>query len=245
MEYQVATYAELHIWAHYEWSAWHRSDTTTKTNQAPQAEGTIPNRTLKYGATTKINLSNYFSDADDATLTYTYSISNSGSSASLQLTGSELTINPGSTAGTATIEVTATDTYKASVKQSFTVTVEPYYEPEPVGTIPDDTIKVGGGSFLSDVSLNFTHRDNDTMTYSATLSDSSIGTVSWFGSFLRIKAVAAGSATVTVTATDSRRCHRYADLLANGTAKLGADHGGLYSEPNAVSDWNWDCGQLM
>ncbi len=122
----------------------------------------------------------------------------------MQLTGSELTINPGSTAGTATITITGKDIYNASATQSFTVTVEPYYEPEPVGTIPDDTIKVGGGSFLSDVSLNFTHRDNDTMTYSATLSDSSIGTVSWFGSFLRIKAVAAGSATVTVTATDSR-----------------------------------------
>ena len=58
-------------------------------------------------------------------------------------------------------------------------------------------------SLSLDVSGYFTHSDNDTMTYSATLSDTSIGTVSWSGSSLTITAVAAGSATVTVTATDS------------------------------------------
>ena len=215
-EYRMQTYAQntaLLFFGHdvKVWSNWSAiQEVTTKTNQAPEIKKSIPNRTLKFDTPTTIDLSNYISDADDATLAYTFSTTNSGDEVTCSLDGSELTINPGSTAGTATIEVTATDSYDASATQSFTVTAEPYYEPEPVGTIQDRTLKVGSldaslpGGLLLDVSLQFTHRDNDTMTYSVTLSDTSIGTVSWFGSFLHIKAVAEGSATVTVTATDSR-----------------------------------------
>ena len=215
-EYRVQTYAQntalLFLGQNVQvWSSWSAvQEVTTKANQAPEIKASIPNRTLKFDTTTTIDMSNYFSDPDGDTLTYTYAISNSGSDVTCSFVGSKLTISPGSTAGTATITVTATDTYNASVTQSFTVTAEPYYTPEPVGTIPDKTLKVGStgggipGSLLLDMSLQFTHRDNDTMTYSATLSDTSIGTVSWAGSFLRITNVAAGSATVTVTATDSR-----------------------------------------
>ena len=215
-EYRVQTYAQntalLFLGQNVQvWSSWSAvQEVTTKANQAPEIKVSIPNRTLKFDTTTTIDMSSYISDPDGDTLTYTYAISNSGSDVTCSFVGSKLTINAGSTAGTATITVTATDTYNASVTQSFTVTAEPYYTPEPVGTIPDKTLKVGStgggipGSLLLDMSLQFTHRDNDTMTYSATLSDTSIGTVSWAGSFLRITNVAAGSATVTVTATDSR-----------------------------------------
>ena len=214
-EYRVQNYGYNYIVGiitfdiHYIWSSWSAvQEVTTKANQVPA--GSIPNLTLKFDTPTTIDLSNYISDADDATLAYTFSTTNSGDEVTCSLDGSELTINPGSTAGTATIEVTATDSYDASVTSSFTVTAEPYYEPEPVGTISDYTLKIGsvGGGIPSSLSLDvssyFTHRDNDTMTYSATLSDTSIGTVSWDASFLLITPMAGGSATVTVTATDTR-----------------------------------------
>ncbi len=218
-EYQVRTYARndatniLLGWENKQWSSWSTAqEVTTKANQAPQQRGTIGNRTLKFGTATKIDVSDYFSDADDGASTLTYNISLSAAElATISATGTELTIDAGSAEGTATITVTATDIYSASATQSFTITVEPYYAPVPVGTILNYTLKVGGtgvgysGVFvLSDVSSYFVHPDGDTMTYSATLSDTSIGTVAWSGATLSITAVAEGSATVTVTATDTR-----------------------------------------
>ena len=220
-EYQVQTYAKNNAttvllgWENKQWSSWSTAqEVTTKANQAPMQRGTIGPRTLKVGTNIKIELTDYFSDADDGltTLTYTTSVSNSGGGqVNLHLVGTELTIYAGSTVGTATVTATATDTYSASATQSTTITVEPYYDPVPVSTILNSTIKVGGtgvgysGVFvLSDVSSYFAHPDGDTMTYSASLSDTSVGTVAWSGTTLSITAVAAGSATVTVTATDSR-----------------------------------------
>ena len=220
-EYQVQTYAKndattvLLGWENKKWSSWSTAqEVTTKANQAPQQRGTIGPRTLKVGTNIKIELTDYFSDADDglATLTYTPSVSNSGDAqVNLYLEGTKLTIYAGNTPGTATVTATATDIYSASATQSTTITVEPYYDPVPVNTILNYTLKVGGtgvgysGVFvLSDVSSYFVHPDGDTMTYSAALSDTSIGTVAWSGLTLSITAVAEGSATVTVTATDSR-----------------------------------------
>ena len=220
-EYQVQTLAMNNAtnvllgWDNKQWSSWSTAqEVTTNANQAPMQKGTIGPRTLKVGTNTQIELTDYFSDADDglATLTYTTSVSNSGGAqVNLHSVGTALTIYAGSTVGTATVTATATDTYSASATQSTTITVEPYYDPVPVSTILNSTIKVGGtgvgysGVFvLSDVSSYFAHPDGDTMTYSASLSDTSVGTVSWSGTTLSITAVAAGSATVTVTATDTR-----------------------------------------
>ena len=215
-EYQVRTYAELVIWTHHEWSSWSSTqEVTTKANQAPMQRGTIGDRTLKVGGSMTIKISDFFSDADDPDSSLVYTIfldnANSGSQVTMSLAGRDLTVNAGDSPGTANIKITVKDTYDATATQSFNVTVEPYAVPVPVGTILNYTLKVGGtgvgysGVFvLSDVSSYFLHPEGDTMTYSATLSDTSIGTVAWSGSTLSITAVAEGSTTVTLTATDSR-----------------------------------------
>ena len=215
-EYQVQTFAELVIWDHHEWSSWSSTQTvTTLANQAPMQRGTIGDRTLKVGSNMTIKISDFFSDADDPDSTLVYTIlldnANSGSQASMSLSGRDLTINAGDSPGKATIKITVKDTYDATATQSFTVTVEPYAEPVAIGTILNYTLKVGGtgvgysGVFvLSDVSSYFVHPEKDAMTYSATLSDTSIATVAWSGSTLSITAVAEGTATVSLTATDSR-----------------------------------------
>ena len=215
-EYQVRTYAELIIWPSHSWSSWSSTqEVTTLANQAPLPRGTIGDRTLKVGSSMTIKISDFFSDADDPDSSLVYTIvldnANSGSQVSMSLSGRDLTINAGDSPGTATIKMTVKDTYDATATQSFKVTVEPYAEPAAIGTILNYTLKVGGtgvgysGVFvISDVSSYFIHPDGDTMTYSATLSDTSIATVAWSGSTLSITAVAEGSTTVTLTATDSR-----------------------------------------
>ena len=215
-EYQVRTYAELLIWTHHEWSSWSSTqEVTTKANQAPMQRGTIGDRTLKVGSSTTLKISDFFSDADDPDSSLVYTIvldnANSGSQVTMSLSGRDLTVNAGDSPGTATIKITVKDTYDATATQSFNVTVEPYGVPVPVNTILNYTLKVGstgtgysGVFVLSDVSSYFVHTENDTMTYSASLSDTSVGTVAWSGTTLSITAVAAGSATVTLTATDSR-----------------------------------------
>ena len=192
-EYQVRTYAEFLLWINHEWSSWSSTqEVTTKANQAPMQRGTIGDRTLKVGSSTTIKISDFFSDADDPDSSLVYTIvldnANSGSKATMSLVGRDLTVNAGDSPGTATIKITVKDTYDATATQSFKVTVEPYGVPVPVNTILNYTLKVGGtgvgysGVFvLSDVSSYFVHTENDTMTYSATLSDTSIGTVAWSG----------------------------------------------------------------
>ena len=215
-EYQVRTYAEFILWINHEWSSWSSTqEVTTNANQAPMQRGTIGDRTLKVGTSMTIKISDFFSDADDPDSSLVYTIvvdnANSGSQVTMSLSGRDLTINAGNSPGTATIKMTVKDPYDATATQSFKVTVEPYAVPVPVNTILNYTLKVGGtgvgysGVFvLSDVSSYFVHPENDTMTYSATLSDTSIGTVAWSGSTLSITAVAEGTTTVTLTATDSR-----------------------------------------
>ena len=176
------------------------------TNAPPQQVGTIPAQTVVINDQITLDASSYFSEADGDVMLYGVS-SDATSVATASISGTTVTISAVAT-GSATITVIADDGQATSATQTFTVTVVST-APEPVGTISDQTLKVGSvrvslpSSLSLDVSGYFTHSDNDTMTYSATLSDTSIGTVSWSGSSLTITAVAAGSATVTVTATDS------------------------------------------
>ena len=211
-EYQVRTHAET-IVPIMKWSGWSSTQEAT-TNRPPATNGSISNRTFKVEVDAiTIDVSGYFTDPDSDTLTYTTSVANSGANVSVSLSDDTLTVTPGASAGTATVTVTASDVDR-SATQSFTVTVEPYYPPETVGTIPDQTIKIGSTNDTTParatihVSSSFSHPDGDTMTYSATSSDTSIATVNvGFGipiSTLTITAVAAGSATITATATDSR-----------------------------------------
>ena len=70
------------------------------------------------------------------------------------------------------------------------------------GTIPAQTVKVGGSAATVDVSSYFTDADGDTLTYTASSSDTAKATVSVSSATVTISAVAAGTATITVTATD-------------------------------------------
>ena len=89
-----------------------------------------------------------------------------------------------------------------SVTKSIQLTVtQPPAGLTAVGTISDRTLTVGGSSSSFSVSSYFmSSGEDDVLTYSASLSPSGIVSTSFSGATLTISPVAAGTATVTVTA---------------------------------------------
>ena len=214
-EFQVRTFASTPLDSMY--SAWSSTQTaSTLTNKAPITEGSISDRTVVEGSGFTIDVSSYFSDPNSDPLTYS---ATSSDTSIATVSVSDATVSVSTVApGSATITVTATDDNSDSATQSFTVTVEPHPVPEPNGTIPDQTLKVGSSltdpiaprtRLIADVRVKFSYDGADTLTYSATSSDTSIATVSLLETTpttttLTVSAVGAGSATITVTATNSR-----------------------------------------
>ena len=92
--------------------------TVKPANQAPVANGTIPNSALEIGgSSTNVDVSGYFTDPNSDTLTYTASSSDT-SIATASLSSETLTVAPVAE-GTATITVTATDPKGETANQTF------------------------------------------------------------------------------------------------------------------------------
>ena len=169
-------------------------------DRAPVATGSIPQQQLAVGETNTVDVATYFSDPDSDPLTYAATTSNVAAVA-VSMSGSTLTI-AGVAAGNATVTVTASDPGGLSAQQNASVTVErSNTAPEAVGSIPDQTITAGQTATV-DVATYFSDPDSDPLTYAATTSNVAAAAVSMSGSTLTIAGVAAGNATVTVTASD-------------------------------------------
>ena len=197
-------------------------------NQAPLTVGLIPNQTLPLNAdVVRLDLSDYFSDADDDTLTYTTTVDNT-SIALLQTVKSYLSIYPLRT-GRANVRVMASDGNLAAT-QEFIVLVQPLEEEQPtnqppsaIGTIAPQTLTVNGGAQRLDVSTHFHDSDSDTLTYTAGSSDTSVATTRVSGDFLTITPLRAGSATITVTASDGYliATHRFTATVQSASFQVG------------------------
>ena len=110
-----------------------------------------------------------------------------------------LTLGPN--AGTNTVEASVTG---ISAVARFTATAQApsNQAPEPVGTILTQTLTVGGSDASVNVSSNFRDPDNDSLTYTATLDNTGVATVSVSDALVTITPKSPGIATVTVTASD-------------------------------------------
>ena len=94
-------------------------------------------------------------------------------------------------------------------------------EPEVVGAIAAQTLKVGGGAVVVDVKDSFSDVDGDILGYSATSNMPGIASVSVTGSMVTITPVSAGSATVTVTASDqTNSATQEIDVIVKNTAPV-------------------------
>lgn len=167
-------------------------------NQAPVATGTIPAQTVHVGETGSVDVSAYFSDPDGDALSYGAASADVGV-ATVSVSGSTVTVT-GVAQGTAVITVTGTDPEGLSAEQTFQVTV-PNRAPDPVGSIPDLQLAVGGMQSV-DISAYFSDPDGDALSYEAASADGGVATVSISGSTVTATAVAKGTAVITATATD-------------------------------------------
>ena len=169
-------------------------------NRPPRSAGTIPDQVTNEDGTTPVDVSPYFTDPDGDALTYD-ATSSSTSTATVSVSGSTVSIT-GESQGTAIITVTAEDVGGLTATQRFDVSVqEPNRAPQPVGTIPDQTVSTGGGVRVA-VSGYFTDPDGDDLGYSTTSSSTATAAVTVSGGTVTVAGRSAGTATITVTAQD-------------------------------------------
>ena len=184
------------------------TDTTTpppqQQNRAPTVANAITDVTIVHeSGTHSVSLSGVFTDADSDSLTITAASSDTAK-ATVSVAADYSTLSVSARArGTATITVTANDGNGGTVQDAFTITVKAV--PTVASAISDVSGLAEGDT--QDVSLSgvFSDADNDSLTITATSSDTTKATVSAAsdGSKITLTGVAQGTATVTVTAQDA------------------------------------------
>ena len=167
-------------------------------NRAPVPSGSIPALTVAVGETATVNVAGYFTDPDGDALTYTAASSNP-ETATVAVSGSVVTVTATARGGV-TVTVTATDPGGLSAQATFTVTV-PNQAPVATDTVPEQTVFVGDTAHV-DMAAYFTDPDGDALTYSAASSNTTVVSASMAGSVVSITAMTAGTALITVAATD-------------------------------------------
>jgi|GEM_PF-638984 len=177
-------------------------------NRPPTVANVIPNQTLTVGGasfTRNLNASPaVFTDPDGDALSYTAS-SSALSIATANISGSTLTVAPVAV-GTAVIKVIANDNKGGKDSTAFTVTMG-NRPPVVANVISPITLIVSGAPFTRNLNATppvFTDLDNDPLTYTASSSITNVATTTIAGSTLTVTPVAAGSATIVVTANDGR-----------------------------------------
>ena len=176
-----------------------QSFAVTVPNRAPEVTDTISDLELAVGDSTTFGLGEHFRDPDGDSLAYATETSEDGVAA-VSLAGATLTVRAVAK-GRATVKVTASDPGGLAADQSFDVVV-PNRAPIVTDTIPPQTLTVGQTRSWAGPE-HFTDPDGDTLTLTAGTTDGSVVRALVSGDEFGILAVAPGTATVTVTATDS------------------------------------------
>ena len=172
----------------------------TVPNREPVAIGAIPGQSVVSGQTATIDASPFFNDPDGPTLSYAAASSNR-SVATAAVAGATVTLT-GVAVGTASITVTATDPGGLTAQQRFSVTVRAANDaPEVVATIPDLSLTVDEARTWRG-SSHFRDPNGDALTYAAGSSNAAVVLAVVSGGEFGIVALSAGSALVTVTASD-------------------------------------------
>ena len=183
--------------------------TVIKGNNPPTVSDGIADATIvNQSGTHQVSLSGVFSDADQDSLTITATSSDEkAATVSVSADYSTLTVSAQSR-GTANITVTAADGNGGSVEDTFTVTVKA--APVVASAIADVSELAVNATHEVSMSGVFSDADGDALTISATTSDSTVAQVAntidpstGSATAITVIGVAAGTATVTVTARDS------------------------------------------
>ena len=174
----------------------------TVRNVAPQPAGTISALNIKMRTTAYFVVSNYFSDENNDTLNYSAN-SSDNNIVKAGISGTQIVITAIGV-GSATITITASDG-EFNTTQTFTVSITaPNRAPTAIGTISALTLTVGDSAKQINVSGNFRDPNGDNLEFTAKSDDDNIATASAAGSTVTITPIKAGSATITVTASDGK-----------------------------------------
>lgn len=165
----------------------------------PMVIGAVADLDLAVGDMATVEASGYFRDPDGDVLSFE-TRSSAEEVAAADVSGSTVRI-VALAPGTSTVAITARDPEGRAAALRFEVTV-PNRVPVAMGQIPElglaaaDTTRV-------DVSGYFADPDGETLSYGAASSDSGVAAVAARGETIDVIGVAAGTATVTVTARDA------------------------------------------
>ena len=176
-------------------------------NQSPVVTGQIPSQSVGQNGSVSLDLGGYFRDPEGGPLHYGASSSDDGV-ATAETSGSDVIVR-GVSEGTATVTVTATDNGGLSAGLEFGVTVESTptnRAPVVTQTISDQTLGVGK-SIGGPMDSYFSDPDNDPLIYAASSSNPAAVTaetahIPLFPVVYKVEAVAEGTATVTLSASD-------------------------------------------
>ena len=177
------------------------SVTVEPRGRAPATVGNLGGLSIEAAGVDFFDAAPYFSDPEGDDLSYDASTSDPAI-ATASATGSIVTVR-GISAGRTTLTVTATDPSGLSASQSAEVDVSaPPPGPEPVGTIPNDSI-MAGDEIAIGVAPYFTHPAALPLSYTAGTSSTGIATAAMRGATLQVKGEGRGTATITVIASDT------------------------------------------
>ena len=162
----------------------------------PSISAIIPAQQLVVdGISATISLSSYFDGLSGSTITYS---SSDSTIASASLMGTDLTIAPKGE-GMATVTVTVSKHGCGPVEQSISVTVTPC--PLLQSAIEDQMLMIGNDPLEIDLSEHFVIPTDFDPGFMVSSSDAEVATEGLVGNILTVTPVAAGTDTITVTAT--------------------------------------------
>ena len=179
---------------------WSAAPAIAQDPRAPEAVGSIPAQTIAAGQSASLDLTPYFSDPDGDALAYAATVSDVAI-ATVSVSGNILTI-AGVEPGMAVVTVFASDPGGLAATQRTEVTVEaPNRAPEPVGTIPGQSLTPGQWASIS-LSSYFHDPEGGTLSFSATTSNAAVANVAVSGDVVTITNAGTGTAIINAVARD-------------------------------------------
>lgn len=173
------------------------------TSNMPPTASNIEDKELTLGdGPLVLMLDSLISDPDGDSLSYEV-LSSRVRVARITMNGSQLTLTP-LTAGTTTITIQADDGRGGLLTKSFVLTIKPVnHKPTVIQAPSAQTLTVGGSDFTLDVANVFSDSDGDALTFTVSSSDAGTALASVSGTQLTVHGAAAGTANITLTATDT------------------------------------------